>query len=137
MWFSGLKALISHFRQRTRRTESRSDGTPSEANSPRTYTRRSSPLHSPFSSNDSLQKVVEIFFRVHSFVHFNTKDVFILSFRMVLITFAFTVLLRARLSLTRHYRTWHYMQFLQKDFIPQILVLFLFILEAQIACMDI
>ncbi|KAK9221215.1 hypothetical protein WN944_009641 [Citrus x changshan-huyou] len=33
-----------------------SDRIPSEANSPRTYTRRSSPLNSPFGSNDSLQK---------------------------------------------------------------------------------
>ncbi|XP_010555025.1 PREDICTED: uncharacterized protein LOC104824622 [Tarenaya hassleriana] len=56
VWFSGLKALISRFHQRRWRTESRSDGTPSEANSPRTYTRRSSPLHSPFSSNESFQK---------------------------------------------------------------------------------
>ncbi|CAF2135814.1 PH, RCC1 and FYVE domains-containing protein 1 [Brassica napus] len=66
VWFSGLKALISHFRQRTRRTESRSDGTPSEANSPMTYTRRSSPLHSPFSSNDSLQKDGSDHLRIHS-----------------------------------------------------------------------
>ncbi|KAE8697058.1 hypothetical protein F3Y22_tig00110634pilonHSYRG00070 [Hibiscus syriacus] len=56
VWFSGLKALISPSHQRKWRTESRSDGIPSEANSPRTYTRRSSPLHSPFGSNDSLQK---------------------------------------------------------------------------------
>ncbi|XP_015873689.1 PH, RCC1 and FYVE domains-containing protein 1 [Ziziphus jujuba] len=55
-WFSGLKALISRSHHRKWRTESRSDGIPSEANSPRTYTRRSSPLHSPFGSNDSLQK---------------------------------------------------------------------------------
>jgi hypothetical protein len=59
VWFSGLKALISRCHQRKWRTESRSDGTPSEANSPRTYTRRSSPLHSPFSSNESFQKVLE------------------------------------------------------------------------------
>ncbi|KAJ7965006.1 Regulator of chromosome condensation (RCC1) family with FYVE zinc finger domain [Quillaja saponaria] len=56
VWFSGLKALISRSHQRKRRTESRSDGIPSEANSPRTCTRRSSPLNSPFGSNDSLQK---------------------------------------------------------------------------------
>ncbi|KAK9273771.1 hypothetical protein L1049_018581 [Liquidambar formosana] len=55
-WFSGLKALISRSHHRKWRTESRSDGIPSEANSPRTYTRRSSPLHSPFGSGDSLQK---------------------------------------------------------------------------------
>ncbi|XP_039034310.1 PH, RCC1 and FYVE domains-containing protein 1-like isoform X2 [Hibiscus syriacus] len=56
VWFSGLKALISRSHQRKWRTESRSDGIPSEVNSPRTYTRRNSPLHSPFGSNDSLQK---------------------------------------------------------------------------------
>ncbi|KAK9221212.1 hypothetical protein WN944_009638 [Citrus x changshan-huyou] len=58
VWFSGLKALISRNHHRKWRTESRSDGIPSEANSPRTYTRRSSPLNSPFGSNDSLQKAV-------------------------------------------------------------------------------
>lgn len=57
VWFSGLKALISRSHHRKWRTESRSDGIPSEVNSPRTYTRRSSPLNSPFGSNDSLQKV--------------------------------------------------------------------------------
>ncbi|KAK6936942.1 Transcription factor BREVIS RADIX, N-terminal domain [Dillenia turbinata] len=56
VWFSGLKALISRSHNRKWRTESRSDGIPSEANSPRTYTRRSSPLHSPFGSGDSVQK---------------------------------------------------------------------------------
>ncbi|CAN7067731.1 unnamed protein product [Brassica rapa subsp. trilocularis] len=56
VWFTGLKALISRCHQRRFRTDSRSDETPSEANSPRTYTRRSSPLHSPFSSNDSFLK---------------------------------------------------------------------------------
>ncbi|KAI6669611.1 hypothetical protein NL676_004496 [Syzygium grande] len=54
-WISGLKALISRCRHRKVRTESRSDGIPSEATSPRTYT-RSSPLNSPFGSNDSMQK---------------------------------------------------------------------------------
>ncbi|KAB5541118.1 hypothetical protein DKX38_014092 [Salix brachista] len=63
VWFSGLKALIS--RNRKWRTESRSDGIPSEANSPRTYTRRSSPLSSPFGSNDSFQKDVD-HHRLHS-----------------------------------------------------------------------
>ncbi|XP_059315316.1 PH, RCC1 and FYVE domains-containing protein 1-like [Lycium ferocissimum] len=58
VWFSGLKALISRGHQRKWRTESRSDGISSGATSPRTYTRRSSPLHSPFSSADSLQKVL-------------------------------------------------------------------------------
>lgn len=57
VWFSGLKALISRSHHRKWRTESRSDGVPSEANSPRTYTRRSSPLNSPFGSNESIQKV--------------------------------------------------------------------------------
>ncbi|KAJ0702589.1 putative chromatin regulator PHD family [Helianthus annuus] len=56
VWFSGLKALISRSHQRKWRTGSRSDGFPSEANSPRTYTRRSSPLHSPFGSGDSSYK---------------------------------------------------------------------------------
>ncbi|XP_024963533.1 PH, RCC1 and FYVE domains-containing protein 1-like isoform X1 [Cynara cardunculus var. scolymus] len=56
VWFSGLKALISRGRQRNWRTESRSDEIPSEANSPRTYTQRSSPLHSPFGSGNSSQK---------------------------------------------------------------------------------
>ncbi|XAR62370.1 hypothetical protein NMG60_11017102 [Bertholletia excelsa] len=56
VWFSGLKALISRGHQRKWRTESRSDGIVSEANSPRTYTQRSSPLNSPFDSADSFQK---------------------------------------------------------------------------------
>ncbi|KAM7274359.1 hypothetical protein ACFE04_029023 [Oxalis oulophora] len=56
VWFSGLKALLSRNNPRKWRTESRSDGIPSEANSPRTYTRRSSPLNSPFGSNESFQK---------------------------------------------------------------------------------
>ncbi|KAK9062710.1 hypothetical protein SSX86_019899 [Deinandra increscens subsp. villosa] len=56
VWFSGLKALIARGHQRKWRTESRSDGIPSEATSPRTYTRRSSPLHSPFGSGDSSYK---------------------------------------------------------------------------------
>ncbi|GMI97384.1 hypothetical protein like AT5G19420 [Hibiscus trionum] len=56
VWFSGLKTLISRSHQRKWRTETRSDGIPSGASSPRTYTRRSSPLHSPFGSNNSLQK---------------------------------------------------------------------------------
>ncbi|KAL8029437.1 hypothetical protein ABFX02_14G224800 [Erythranthe guttata] len=55
VWFSGLKALISRGHQRKWRTETRSDGISSGANSPRAYTRRSSPLNSPFGS-DSLQK---------------------------------------------------------------------------------
>ncbi|XP_076920196.1 PH, RCC1 and FYVE domains-containing protein 1-like [Bidens hawaiensis] len=56
VWFSGLKALISRGTQRKWRTGSRSDGIPSEANSPRTYTCRSSPLHSPFGSGDGSYK---------------------------------------------------------------------------------
>ncbi|XP_010673731.2 PH, RCC1 and FYVE domains-containing protein 1 isoform X2 [Beta vulgaris subsp. vulgaris] len=66
VWFSGLKALISRSHQKKWRTESRSDSIPSEANSPRTYTRRSSPLHSPFASGDSLQKDSSDHIRLHS-----------------------------------------------------------------------
>ncbi|RDX80915.1 PH, RCC1 and FYVE domains-containing protein 1, partial [Mucuna pruriens] len=66
VWFSGLKALISRSHHRKWRPESRSDGIPSEANSPRTYTRRSSPLNSPFGSNDSLQKDSGDHLRLHS-----------------------------------------------------------------------
>lgn len=66
VWFSGLKALISRSHNRKWRTESRSDGISSEANSPRTYTRRSSPLHSPFGSGDSLQKDGGDQIRLHS-----------------------------------------------------------------------
>ncbi|KAI5603897.1 hypothetical protein POPTR_001G276900v4 [Populus trichocarpa] len=65
VWFSGLKALISRSHHRKSRTESRSDGILSEVNSPRTYTRRSSPLNSPFGSNDSLQKDAD-HLRIHS-----------------------------------------------------------------------
>ncbi|XP_011015114.1 PREDICTED: uncharacterized protein LOC105118779 [Populus euphratica] len=65
VWFSGLKALISRSHNRKWRTESRSDGIPSEANSPRTYTRRSSPLNSPFGSNDGSQKDAD-HHRLHS-----------------------------------------------------------------------
>ncbi|XP_027330319.1 PH, RCC1 and FYVE domains-containing protein 1-like isoform X4 [Abrus precatorius] len=66
VWFSGLKALISRSHHRKWRTESRSEGIPSEANSPRTYTRRSSPLNSPFGSNESLQKDSGDHLRLHS-----------------------------------------------------------------------
>ncbi|KAI9114203.1 hypothetical protein K1719_014853 [Acacia pycnantha] len=66
VWFSGLKALISRFHNQKRRTESRSDGFPSGASSPRTYTRRSSPLNSPFGSNESLQKDSGDHLRLHS-----------------------------------------------------------------------
>ncbi|GJU38971.1 hypothetical protein Tco_1191928 [Tanacetum coccineum] len=54
--FSGLKELISCGHQRKWRTKSRSGGIPSEANSPRTNMRGSSPLHSPFGSGDNSQK---------------------------------------------------------------------------------
>lgn len=57
VWFAGLKTLISRSHQRKWRTESRSDMLSSGTTSPRTYTRRSSPLSSPFSSNDSVHKV--------------------------------------------------------------------------------
>ena len=57
VWFSGLKALISRGHQRKWRIESRSDGIPSGATSPRTFTRRSSPLNTPFDGGDILQKV--------------------------------------------------------------------------------
>ncbi|KAG8068991.1 hypothetical protein GUJ93_ZPchr0005g14373 [Zizania palustris] len=56
VWFAGLKTLISRSHQRKWRTESRSDMLSSGTTSPRTYTRRSSPLSSPFSSNDSVHK---------------------------------------------------------------------------------
>ncbi|XP_039118003.1 PH, RCC1 and FYVE domains-containing protein 1-like isoform X2 [Dioscorea cayenensis subsp. rotundata] len=56
VWFAGLKSLVSCSHQKKWRAESRSDGVPSETNSPKTYTQRSSPLSSPFSSCDSLHK---------------------------------------------------------------------------------
>uniref|UniRef100_A0A0D3G736 FYVE-type domain-containing protein n=1 Tax=Oryza barthii TaxID=65489 RepID=A0A0D3G736_9ORYZ len=56
VWFAGLKTLITRSHQRKWRTESRSDMLSSGTTSPRTYTRRSSPLSSPFSSNDSVHK---------------------------------------------------------------------------------
>uniref|UniRef100_A0A7N0ZUT3 Uncharacterized protein n=1 Tax=Kalanchoe fedtschenkoi TaxID=63787 RepID=A0A7N0ZUT3_KALFE len=65
VWFSGLKALISRSHQRKWRNESKSDGISSEANSPRTYTRRSSPLHSPFSVGDCHKDPVDQH-RLHS-----------------------------------------------------------------------
>ncbi|MQL91819.1 hypothetical protein Taro_024434 [Colocasia esculenta] len=66
VWFAGLKALISRGHQRKWRTESRSDGVSSDANSPRTYTRRSSPLSSPFGSSDGTQKDGGDLFRLRS-----------------------------------------------------------------------
>ncbi|KAK4492346.1 hypothetical protein RD792_003150, partial [Penstemon davidsonii] len=66
VWFSGLKALISRGHERKWRTESRSDGISSGATSPRTYTRRSSPLNSPFGSGSSLQKDGPDQLRLHS-----------------------------------------------------------------------
>ncbi|KAJ4969934.1 hypothetical protein NE237_003033 [Protea cynaroides] len=65
-WFIGLKALISRSHHRKRITESRSDGISSEANSPGTYTRRSSPLSSPFGSGDIFQKDGGDPLRLHS-----------------------------------------------------------------------
>ncbi|XP_072984660.1 PH, RCC1 and FYVE domains-containing protein 1 [Typha latifolia] len=56
VWFAGLKTLISRSHHRKWRTESRSDGVSTGTSSPRTYTRRSSPLSSPFGSNESMQK---------------------------------------------------------------------------------
>ncbi|KAL3620339.1 hypothetical protein CASFOL_035251 [Castilleja foliolosa] len=66
VWFSGLKALISRGHQRKWRTESKSDGISSGATSPRTYTRRSSPLNSPFGSADGLQKDIANQQRLHT-----------------------------------------------------------------------
>ncbi|XP_051141598.1 PH, RCC1 and FYVE domains-containing protein 1-like [Andrographis paniculata] len=56
VWFSGLKALISRSHQRKWRADTKSDGISSGATSPRTYTRRSSPLHSPFGVGDGTMK---------------------------------------------------------------------------------
>ena len=58
VWFAGLKTLISRSHQRKWRTDSGSDTISSAATSPRTCTRRSSPLSSPFSRNDSVHKVL-------------------------------------------------------------------------------
>ncbi|GAA0173721.1 guanyl-nucleotide exchange factor [Lithospermum erythrorhizon] len=58
VWFSGLKSLIFRSHQRKWRTESRNDGISSGANNPRTYTRRSSPVNSPFGSGDNLHKFI-------------------------------------------------------------------------------
>lgn len=66
VWFSGLKALISRGHQRKWRSEARSDGIPSEANSPRTYTQRSSPLNSPFGSGNSSHKDCGDQLRLHT-----------------------------------------------------------------------
>ncbi|WOH07931.1 hypothetical protein DCAR_0727366 [Daucus carota subsp. sativus] len=66
VWFSGLKALISRGHQRKWRSEARSDGIPSEANSPRTYTQRSSPLNSPFGSGNSSHKDGGDQLRIHT-----------------------------------------------------------------------
>nr|XP_009399981.1 PREDICTED: uncharacterized protein LOC103984245 [Musa acuminata subsp. malaccensis] len=66
VWFAGLKTLIPRSHHRSWRTESRSDGASSGTNSPRTYTRRSSPLNSPFGSSDSMQKDGSDTFRVRS-----------------------------------------------------------------------
>ncbi|GAB2277068.1 hypothetical protein Dimus_011776 [Dionaea muscipula] len=66
VWFSGLKSLISRSHHRKWKTEARSEGFSSEANSPRTFTRSSSPLSSPFGSADSLQKDSSDHLRLHS-----------------------------------------------------------------------
>ncbi|KAH9318737.1 hypothetical protein KI387_020506, partial [Taxus chinensis] len=59
VWFVGLKALISRGQCRRRKSDSKSDGAvSSEINSPSTFTRINSPMHSAFSSMDSLQKNV-------------------------------------------------------------------------------
>ncbi|KAL9370072.1 hypothetical protein Peur_041271 [Populus x canadensis] len=56
VWFTGLKALISHHQLWKKREETRNDGLLSEANSPRAYTLRSSPLSFAFGSDDSSMK---------------------------------------------------------------------------------
>lgn len=57
VWFVGLKALISRGHHIKWKTDSKSDGAASsETNSPITYTRRNSPLSSPFGSADSIHK---------------------------------------------------------------------------------
>lgn len=67
VWFVGLKALISRGQYRRRKSDSKSDGVvSSEINSPSTYTRINSPMHSAFSSMDSLQKNVADVHRSHT-----------------------------------------------------------------------
>ncbi|KAJ6346755.1 hypothetical protein OIU76_003436 [Salix suchowensis] len=56
VWFTGLKALISHRQIWKKREETRNDGLLSEASSPRAYTLRSSPLSFAFGSDDSSLK---------------------------------------------------------------------------------
>ncbi|KAG6783331.1 hypothetical protein POTOM_012777 [Populus tomentosa] len=56
VWFTGLKALISNRQILKKREETRNDGLLSEANSPRAYTIRSSPLSFAFGSDDSSLK---------------------------------------------------------------------------------
>ncbi|ERM94419.1 hypothetical protein AMTR_s00010p00256680 [Amborella trichopoda] len=53
VWFVGLKALISRGTHRKWRIESRSDRASSDTNSPSTYTRRNSPLGSPYDVGDN------------------------------------------------------------------------------------
>ncbi|CAK7336528.1 unnamed protein product [Dovyalis caffra] len=56
VWFTGLKALLSHRQLWKKREETSNDGLLSEANSPRSYTLRSSPLSFAFGSDDSSLK---------------------------------------------------------------------------------
>ncbi|KAI5596058.1 hypothetical protein BDE02_03G181300 [Populus trichocarpa] len=56
VWFTGLKALISNRQIWKKREETTNDGLLSEANSPRAYTIRSSPLSFAFGSDDSSLK---------------------------------------------------------------------------------
>ncbi|KAM6575074.1 hypothetical protein CsatA_023401 [Cannabis sativa] len=75
VWFSGLKALISRGHHRKWRNEFRSDGIASEANKPRTYTRRSSPLHSPFGGDLLLRnKFIIIIYRGKDFLPCEIAD---------------------------------------------------------------
>ncbi|GAV80316.1 RCC1 domain-containing protein/FYVE domain-containing protein/BRX domain-containing protein/BRX_N domain-containing protein [Cephalotus follicularis] len=66
VWFTGLKALISHSHHQKGRAESKSDVASSEANSPRAQTQRSSPLSSPLSTAGSSQKDSVDPFRLHT-----------------------------------------------------------------------
>ncbi|KAJ6392886.1 hypothetical protein OIU77_022380 [Salix suchowensis] len=56
VWFTGLKALISHHQLWKKREETRNGGLLSEANSPRAYALRSSPLSFAFGGDDSSMK---------------------------------------------------------------------------------
>ncbi|KAM7267761.1 hypothetical protein ACFE04_009927 [Oxalis oulophora] len=56
IWFTGLKALITRVHHQKGRSELKREGVSSEASSPKSHTRRSSPLSSPFSGSSSSQK---------------------------------------------------------------------------------